>query len=313
MKYTDFCVREHGFAGHMAEPDKETRKAVIVVMGGEKGLLPGIKIAERFADYGMLGLAVSLYGAEGLPREACRIPIDMFEPAVTYLREVKHMESISIYGMSMGTIFAVLAARYIQGIDNLILVSPSHVPFEGMRDKKHMSGHSVATWRGRDIPCVSPDFTARKAGKYFYDAESGRKVTGMWIAYRDAYRDKERERQAAVRIEETKSRILMIAGTGDEAWPADYSVMLLKKHLDEIGYGKEYKAVLYPKASHLLGIMPDKERSKWLYRMIPLIGLMYKSLGTHRKECLAALEESEQEIIRWISGESGATQEGRSL
>lgn len=150
-KYIHFTMQTHGFSGNMAEPDKETRKAV------------------------------------------------------TYLREVKHMESISIYGMSMGSVFAVLAARYIQGIDNLILVSHSHVPFEGMRDKKHMSGHSVATWHGRDIPYVSPDFTARKAGKYFYDAESGRKVTGMWIAYRDACQDKERERQAAVRIEERSS------------------------------------------------------------------------------------------------------------
>lgn len=39
-------------------------RAVIVIMGGEQSLLPGIKIAEGFADYGITGLAVSLFGAK---------------------------------------------------------------------------------------------------------------------------------------------------------------------------------------------------------------------------------------------------------
>lgn len=301
MKYKDFNKREHGFAGHMAEPDTKAEQAVIVIVGGEKSLLPGIKIAERFADYGILGLSVSLYGAEGLQEEVDRIPVDMFVPAVKYLRETLQIKAISIYGISMGSIFAVLAARYIQGIDSVILVSPSHVSFAGTKkDKKHMTGHSVATWRGGEVPYVKPDFSVRKAGKYYFDGEARRKVTGMWIAYRDAYRDKKLECAANLHVEQTNARILMIAGTGDEAWPSDYSVKYLKKHLDEIGYEKDYKAVLYPNASHLIGMMPNKERNKWLYRMIPLIGLMYKSLGTHRKECLLALEESEQEIIKWI-------------
>lgn len=301
MKYTDFNVCEHGFAGHMAEPDTEPEQAVIVIMGGEKSLLPGIKIAERFADYGISGLSVSLYGAEGLPEAIDLIPVDMFQSAVNYLWEVKHIKSISIYGMSMGSIFAVLAAKYIQGMDNVILVSPSHVPFEGTKkDKKHMSGHSVATWRGKEIPYVKPDFSIRKSGKYYFDARAERKVTGMWIAYRDAYCDRELEKAASLPVEKTNARILMIAGTGDEAWPSDYSVKYMKEHLDNVGYEKEYKAVLYPNASHLIGMMPNKEKNKWLYRMIPLIGLMYKSFAAHREECLSALEESEKEIVKWI-------------
>lgn len=46
-------MKEHGFVGHMAEPDEGTEQAVIVIMGGEKSILPGIKIAERFADFGI--------------------------------------------------------------------------------------------------------------------------------------------------------------------------------------------------------------------------------------------------------------------
>ncbi len=75
LKHVDFNKKEYGFVGHLAEPAQPNGKAVIVIMGGEQSLLPGIKIAERFADYGFTGLAVSLFGAEGLPEspDRCRL------------------------------------------------------------------------------------------------------------------------------------------------------------------------------------------------------------------------------------------------
>ena len=184
MKYEDFNIKEHGFVGHLAEPDRGSDRAVIVIMGGEQSILPGIKFAERFADYGVIGLAVSLFGAEGLPDAPNQIPLDMFIPAVEYLRKKKNINHISVYGQSMGSIFAVLVAQYIGGMENLIMVSPTHVPFEGTtKDKKTMSGRSVATFKGEDIPFVSADFSKIKASKYYKHEDAEHKVMGMWIAY----------------------------------------------------------------------------------------------------------------------------------
>lgn len=122
MKYTDFNMREYGFVGHMAEPDEGTEQAVIVIMGGEKSILPGIKIAEHFADFGICGLAVSLFGAEGLPETPDRIPLDMFENVIGYLTGERRMSSVSTYGVSMGSLFAALIAEYIGGIKNVVMV-----------------------------------------------------------------------------------------------------------------------------------------------------------------------------------------------
>ena len=94
MKHEDFNFKQHGFVGHLAEPDGGSDRAVIVIMGGEQSRLPGIKFAERFADYGITGLAVSLFGAEGLPDSPNQIPLDMFIPVVGYLRNTKHIVSI---------------------------------------------------------------------------------------------------------------------------------------------------------------------------------------------------------------------------
>lgn len=58
MVYENFNMKEHNFVGHLVEPDNLSDKAVLVIMGGEKSFLPGIKIAERFADYGFIGLHI---------------------------------------------------------------------------------------------------------------------------------------------------------------------------------------------------------------------------------------------------------------
>ena len=302
MLHEDFNVKEHGFVGHLAEPNGGD-KAVIIVMGGEQSILPGIKFAERFADYGITGLSVSLFGAEGLPESPNSIPVDMFLPAAQYLRTKKGIEHISIYGQSMGSIFAVLAAQYIGGFENLILVSPTHVPFEGtLKDKKTMTGRSVATWKGSDIPFVTADFSKVKAGKYQKHPDAKCKVTGMWAAYHDAYKDAAKVNEARLSVEKSDARVLLIAGDEDEAWPAEYSVREIEKDLKSVGYDKDVKVIVYPHGSHLNGLMPNREREKKLYRMIPLIGLMYKTFGKYKKENLSYFESSEKEIIQWMQG-----------
>ena len=301
MKHEDFNRKEHGFVGHLAEPEEGSDRAGIVIRVGEQILLPGVKFAERFADDGITGLAVSLFGAEGLPEGVDRIPLEMFIPAVDYLKKVKKIEHISVYGQSMGSIFAALVAEYIGGMENLIMVSPTHVPFEGtMPDKKTATGRSIVTFQEKDIPFVPVDFKRIKASKYYKHPDAGYRVTGLWMAYAKAYQNKAAEKEAWLHLEKTNVRILLIAGDEDEAWPAEYSVNALKTYLDDLSYKKDVKVIIYPHGSHSNGLMPNRQREKKLYRMIPLIGLMYKTFGKYRKENMKYFEETEREVIQWI-------------
>ena len=310
MRHENYTRSEKGFVGHLAEPDAGSNRAVIVVMGGEQSLLPGIKYAERFADFGVTGLAVSLFGAEGLPASPDRIPLELIEAAARLLREEKKITHLSIYGQSMGSIFAALAAEKLGGFENLILVSPTHVPFEGpLRDKKTMTGHSVVTWRGEELPFVRADFSRWKAGKYYRTPAASHPVTGMWCAYHDAYRDRDRVAAAMLHPEKSGARVLMIAGEMDEAWPSADSVRLLQGALAEAGYPHAVKTIFYPHGSHLTGLMPNRAREKKLYRMIPLVGLMYRSFGKYRKENLDYFEQSERAVIRWIRNDENGERE----
>ena len=305
MKHEDFSMKADGFVGHSAEPDGGSDRAVIIIMGGEQSILPGIKFAERFADYGITGLAVSLFGAEGLSVSPDRIPLDMFVPAVKYLREVKKIEHISVYGQSMGSIFAELCAEKIGGFEKLIMVSPTHVPFEGTSpDKKTMTGHSVVTWQGEELPYVTADFSKIGAVKYYRHPAVPYKVTGMWAAYYKAYCDKQAVKNAELSIEKCDTDILLIAGAVDECWYAEYSVKRLAARLKAKGFGRQVKTLIYPHGSHLNGLLPSREREKKLYRMIPFIGLMYRSFGKYRRENMEYCRRSEEEIIAWIKGEN---------
>ena len=106
--------------------------------------------------------------------------------------------------------------------------------------------------------------------------------------------------KAKLAVERTGARVLMIAGQEDEAWPAELSVREIERQFMDSGYQKDVKVVLFPHGSHLSGLMPNREREKKLYRMIPLIGLMYKTFGKYCKENLQYFAESEKEIIGWV-------------
>ena len=69
-----------------------------------------------------------------------------------------------------------------------------------------------------------------------------------------------------------------------------------------MNYHHDVKTIMYPHMSHLTGMRPNKEREKRLYRLIPLIGIAYKSFGKYKKECMDAFVKSESEIINWLNG-----------
>lgn len=130
-----------------------------------------------------------------------------------------------------------------------------------------MSGKSVATFQGKDIPFVAEDFSKAEPSKYYRHPNAKCKVMGMWVAYHDAYLDKDCEKQAMLHPETTGARILLIAGDEDEAWPSEYSVRLIEQRLRDSAYDKDHKMIIYPHGSHLNGLMPNRWCEKKLYRM----------------------------------------------
>ena len=47
MRHEDFNYKQHGFVGHLAEPDNGSDRAVIIVMGGEQSILSYFEKTEK--------------------------------------------------------------------------------------------------------------------------------------------------------------------------------------------------------------------------------------------------------------------------
>lgn len=80
--------------------------------------------------------------------------------------------------------------------------------------------------------------------------------------------------------------------------------MSSQEYLESKNYCHDVKTVIYPNVSHLTGMMPNKEREKKLYWLMPLIGILYKSFGKHKKDCMEALVKSEcrnHKLVEWAS------------
>ncbi len=177
-------------------------------------------------------------------------------------------------------------------------VQLTHVPFEGTDRRYRMTGHSVVTWNGRDIPYAPTDFSKYKPSGYLKSSDATHPVMGMWQSFYEAYQKAADDKM--IPLEKAHSNILMIAGEEDEDWPSAYSVEKLKARLADQDYKGRVESILYPHVGHLTGMMPNREREKLLYRMLPIVGMAYKTLGKYKKESLEAFAKSEKAIIDFI-------------
>lgn len=304
MRQSTFTKDRYGFSAVLCEPDTHTGRAVILVLGGGTGARMGQLFAENFVRAEIAAMTVSLFGAEGLPDSPDRLEAAMIERAAQYLKNVRGYVHLSIWGQSMGSLFALIAAEKTQAFEKIILVSPAHVPFEGTgKDRRTLTHHSCVMWKGEELPFVSADFSEYSPGRIYRPGFLKYPVSGMWLSFQKAYQDTEKEKAALLHPEKTGAAILMIAGEMDESWPAAYSVRKLEKQMKDAGYDRPYRTILNPHGSHLCGMKPDRKKHPWLYRLIPLIGLAYRTFGKYPQENIQYMEQAEKEILSWIKGE----------
>lgn len=280
MAYRDFTIAEEGFAGYMVFPDEPAKIAVINLSGSEQSRVSIRDVAHQFARYGYIGLSVPLYGAKDQPKCCDQLPLDMIDHAVYYLKHRMRVRHVVVYGRSVGSVFAAMAARYNPGIDGVILVSPIHTVFEGTNEKKRSTGHSVMTYLSEEVPFLPLD-----------------DKLPLYESFKEALKDKEAEEKAALPLEELKVKILMIASDTDEYWPSAYAVKYMENRLKEADYQYGYKTVIYHNASHLLGVLPDIKNHMGFYSLLPAV---YSTERKRRKSCYDARKESVEEIRSFL-------------
>ncbi|HEX3027796.1 MAG TPA: acyl-CoA thioester hydrolase/BAAT C-terminal domain-containing protein [Clostridia bacterium] len=240
--------------------------------------MPAGHIAEQFAGLGYDALALYYFGGEDLPKLRAQVPMEFVDNAISYLKKYDNgrIKKISTYGISLGSILALMSGVIFKEITCVIAVSPAHVVTEGFLSRVKMTGNSFLTYQGKDIP--------------YLPLPSDMK---MYEIFQSAYKDTAR---GNIPVEQIQGRILFIASQMDESWPAAYSTKMMESRLVKNQFLYPHKSLVFEKSGHLVGIVPDTKK----HRLIPLILLTFRQERRHPKECRMAREKAESEIVRWL-------------
>lgn len=78
-------IREDGLAGLLHTPAGPGPHPGVLLLGGSEGGVPDNGVAGLLASRGFAKLALAYFGADGLPGELVRIPLEYFGHAITWL------------------------------------------------------------------------------------------------------------------------------------------------------------------------------------------------------------------------------------
>lgn len=237
-------VRENGLVATYLRPKGEAVLPAVIVVGGSEGGLRGAEaLAYRFAEKGWGALAVAYFGKDNLPPQLANIPLEYFDPAVTWLKRqpLLRADGLALVGASRGGELALLLAAHNPAFTRVVAITPSHVvwgPVGAFTDK------SISAWTlGRKpLPYVShvrePDYSAkpyRGTPDFLADLRQAALVEA-----------------AAIPVEKIQGAVLFLSGEDDQVWPSTLMARLAMKRLAAAKHPYRFEHVSFPSAGHLI-------------------------------------------------------------
>lgn len=248
----------------------------ILAFGGSEGGCNYQK-AEWLAQQGYEVLALYLFGKPHLPDELKKVPLEIFEAALSFIREsFSCSTSITVVGESKGAEFSLLlASKYSDFIDKVVGIVPSSFVFYGLGEMDN----EVSSWTqaGVEIPYIS--LAAIRKGvhlatikpflRYFYGTLR-KKLIAFRTLYQACVELSDRGEEARIKVENFQGDVLLIAGKEDQLWHSDKMAMEIAEHRGQL----RTKVIIYEKAGHSIGgpyqtsqliLGGDEEQSKRCY------------------------------------------------
>lgn len=222
-----------------SEPDNGTG---VVVLAGSSGRVDTAR-ARLFASRGVTAIALRCFGGEGQVPGICEVPLETFFSAIDYLVELG-CKRIVLLGTSKGAEAALLAAVHDPRISAVVAMSPSSVVWGNIGpgpDGVNWPERSSWTLQGRPLPFVpsDPDWV--------------REYRDGLVAYRGLFErclhvHQSEIEAAAIPLERTNARILLVAGSDDALWPSDrFAASIVQRRADS---GLATELVLGKNAGH---------------------------------------------------------------
>lgn len=232
------------------------RPGILLLGGSEGGLSPGVtRMAKDLQARGYTVLQVSFFRAPGQSARLERIPLEIFDRALSWMKAQPDVDParLGVMGGSKGGEAALIIAARHPELRAVVAGMPSHVAWQGIdwNMLKQMVLPPDGSWSlgGRTIPFVH----------YTKDFRGGSLVDLYLMSLEQATNLKD----ATIRIELARAPVLLICGKQDTLWPSCLMADRVKERAAQMG-GPEVTVLAYENAGHaVLGIPLDKSNKNY--------------------------------------------------
>lgn len=243
--YSTHEVSESGLVAQFFRPSSKGPHPAILVLGGSEGGTEGVRdFAAPVAEQGYAVLALSYFGAEGLPANLEEIPVEYFMSAVTWLTQQASVNAnaIGVFGISKGAEAALVLAAHDTRLKVVSASAPSHVMWQNINYREFTPRPSW-TLEGKDLPFVP----------YYLD-EGFISVFGL---YDGALKKQDRYLDAEIPVEQINGPIFLVSGDKDTLWPSSFMAERIVKRLTEKNFSHPVQHLRYANAGHVVGSPPS--------------------------------------------------------
>lgn len=285
-------VKEGLVARYFTSGVIKKRPAVIVVSGSEGRIEIAQAIAEILAQRGYSALGICYFGMEGTSPNLTRIPIEIIENAIKWLKDQESVDEtrIGIYGRSKGGELVLAAASLLPDLTCVIANTPSCYVYEGLKNNIP-SRQSSWTYGGKELPYLK--FSVSTLLRLVIKKVQGQKNLIHWM-YQQLIEHGNTER-ASIAVERINGPILFLSSKADSIWPSYLHSETAETRLWKKEFQYSHKHYTYEKAGHMLTLP---------YQSIPNLKKWNVNLSEWGQACLNSWKQTTDFLDNWSHSNS---------
>ncbi|WP_406135670.1 acyl-CoA thioester hydrolase/BAAT C-terminal domain-containing protein [Streptomyces sp. NBC_01089] len=228
--------------GVLTEPAGSSGRAVLV-LGGSGGEIADER-CRLLAAEGLTALSVRWFGGPGQPPGICEIPLETFTAAVDLLC-ARGARRVGVLGESKGAEAALLLAVHDPRVAAVVAIAPTSVVWANLGAGADGRSYPFrSSWSHHGVPLPFTPYDAAHLPR-----QDGTGPVGFRALYEHSARTfAAQAAAAAIPVERTPARVVLVAGGADAMWPSLEYAYELQRRIRKSG--GEVTVVSDPGAGH---------------------------------------------------------------